>query len=89
MGILLILISVVSLACWIYTLVRLFQAGKTLEGILSICPLVGFIIGWVRARELDHTKVMLIWTVAIILNLILNFAVGSQAQPVLPGPVSG
>jgi hypothetical protein len=79
-SILSIIILLVSLGCWIFTLVKLFQAGKTLEGVLSICPLVGFIIGWVRANELDHKTIMLIWTACIVANIVLNILVRSQAQ---------
>ncbi|HEX8324081.1 MAG TPA: hypothetical protein VF595_09215 [Tepidisphaeraceae bacterium] len=80
-----LLVGLVSLACWIFTLVRLFQAGKTLEGVLGICPLIGFILGWVRAKELDHTKVMLIWTVCVVVSILLNIVIASSgaATPAL------
>ena len=74
---LLILSSIIGLgflACWIIVLVKVFQSGNILMGVLSICPLVAFIYGWVKNDELKIRNVMLVWTVLFIANLFLNFA---------------
>lgn len=72
MIVIVLLFGLASLACWIYTLVRLFQTGNTVLGVCGICPLVGFIAGWVKAQEMDHQKVMMIWTGVVVVNIILN-----------------
>ena len=73
--------SAVSLVCWIMTLVKFFQKGDTLMGILSICPLIGFIMGWVKVKELpNHQNFMLAWTAAIVLNIILSVAGGAMGS---------
>lgn len=69
-----IAIGLVSLACWIYTLVRLFQTGNTVWGICGLCPLIAFIAGWVKKDELDHGTVMSVWSGAVVLNFLLRFA---------------
>jgi nitrate/nitrite transporter NarK len=68
-----ILVGVGSLVCWIFVLVRIFQAGNIGLGILGIiCPLFAFIYGWVKSEELNIRQVMLIWTVLIVVGLIIN-----------------
>ncbi|CAN5362122.1 hypothetical protein BH09PLA1_BH09PLA1_34320 [soil metagenome] len=69
---LVVLIGLCSLACWIIMLVKIFQSGDTLWGVLGLCPLVAFIYGWVKVKELDAQKIMLIWSVCVAANLLLN-----------------
>ena len=73
-----IVISLASIACWIYVEVKVFQSGNILMGILGICPLVAFIYGWVKSSELDIQKVMLAWTVLWIVGIIVNVTIRSQ-----------
>lgn len=40
------------------------------------CPLVGFILGWINVKEWNHQPVMLAWTVATILNLVVQYMGG-------------
>ena len=75
--------GLVSLVCWILTVVKAFQSGKTSNGILSICPLVGFILGWINVKDWNHQPVMLAWTVAILLNIVAQVLAGG-AVPVAP-----
>lgn len=72
-------VGLVSLACWIYTIVVAFQKGSVVLGIVSICPLVGFILGWVKNGEWGHQKVMIVWSICIVINLILNVLVAATA----------
>ncbi len=66
------IIGLVSLGCWIFTIVRAFQAGDTTSGILCICPLIGLIIGWMNHTAWNHTKVMMIWTACVIFNILMQ-----------------
>ena len=68
-----IAIGIASLVCWILVLVKIFQSGDTLWGVLSICPLVGFIYGWVKNKELGVQTIMLVWTACVVVNFILSF----------------
>jgi hypothetical protein len=72
------LLGLGSLVCWILEIVNAFKKEpKPLLGILSIvlCSLGGFIIGWVKAKQWGTTKLMAIWTILFIVQLIVQFAV--------------
>ena len=72
------------LVCFILVLVQMFKRGQLGIGIacivLAFCGigfLVAFILGWIRHREWGLTKVMLVWTVCIILSIV-----GSVLSPI-------
>ncbi len=71
---LLIGIGLGSLACWIITLVRIFQSDNGIvHGIIGIiCSLWAFIYGWMKADEMGNRQVMIIWTILIIAGIALN-----------------
>lgn len=81
MQILAVVLGLVSLACWIMVVVKVFQSGNTLMGVLCICPLVAFIYGWTQSGKLDLQTIMLVWTAIIVINLILTFMMRGQAVP--------
>lgn len=74
-----LLASVASLGCWIWTVVRAFQSGKVVLGVVSLCPLVGFIIGWINVKEWNHQLPMTVWSIAIVVNILLQVAAGVLA----------
>ena len=79
MSILLILILLANIACFIMVLIKLFQDKGALHGILGlICSLYTFIWGWMNAGRLNIRNIMLIWTVIIILQVILNAVFGAS-----------
>ena len=64
-----------SLICFILVLVKMFQNGQTVLGIVCIVccgigGLIAFVYGWIKSGEWGIQKVMLIWTVCIILQII-------------------
>ena len=67
------LAGIVALVCWVIVLIKMFNKSAVL-GIVGIatCGLVAFIWGWAKAGEEKLMKVMLAWTVCIILlkNLV-------------------
>ncbi len=76
LGLLSIPVSLVALVCWIMTIIVAFKKEEgPLFGILCICPLIGLILGWVKNKEWDHQKVMLVWTACVVINIILNIVV--------------
>ena len=90
MPILMILLLVANIACFIIVLIKLFQNEGALKGILGlICSLYTFIWGWMNAGRLNIKNIMIIWTVIIILQIIVNVVFGNAmagqyATPVTP-----
>ena len=79
MQILSLLLSLVTFVLFILVLIKLFQKEGTLKGILGlICAIYTFIWGWMKAKELNITNIMIGWTVAIILTIILNVLAAGQ-----------
>jgi hypothetical protein len=76
--------SLVSLVCFILVLVAMFKNEQTVMGIVCIVTifcgiggLIAFVYGWMKAGEWNLQQVMLAWTGAFVLYLILfgiNFA---------------
>lgn len=76
--------GVASLVCFVMTLVKIFsdkEKNGVLHGILGIvtCGLWAFIWGWVNAGRYSHQKIMVIWTIAVIVGVICNFVFAAQA----------
>jgi Flp pilus assembly protein TadD len=71
-------IFIVSLVILIVVLIKSFKAG-VLKGILGIitCGFFTFIWGWVKHSELQITKLMLLWTVLIILSFVIPMMIGT------------
>jgi len=68
------LAGIVSLICWIMVLIKMFPAEGAVKGILAIiCALYAFIWGWMNASKFNLKNIMLIWTVAILVSVVLNF----------------
>ena len=82
-----IIVSILSYLVWLATLVlaimvliKLFQKEGVLKGILGIiCLLYTFIWGWIKAKELQITNIMIGWTACIVVQIILN-AISSMVQ---------
>lgn len=74
-----IAVVIVSLVCWIKVLIVLFSKAGVGLGILGIiCSLFAFIWGWVKHKEYGLTKVMTVWTIAIVVMIPIN-VMNSQA----------
>lgn len=79
MQILMILLIVANVACAIIVLIKLFQNEGALKGILGlICGLYTYIWGWMNAGRLNLRNIMIIWTIIIILQIIVNVAFGAS-----------
>ena len=79
-------ISIVSLVIFIVVLIKSFKTG-VLKGILGIitCGLFTFIWGWVKHSELQITRLMLLWTVLIILSIAIPMTIGTaQVMKFMP-----
>lgn len=70
------LLSFLGFVMFILVLVKLFKNKGILHGILGIitCGIYPFIWGWVRHRHYELTRYMTIWTLAIVLQFVLQGA---------------
>ena len=85
LGILAMLVGIGCLICFIIVLIKLFQNEGALKGILGlICGLYTFIWGWMNSDRLGIRNIMMIWTLLIIIQLVLNFAFGVAMIPGYP-----
>ena len=82
-GVLTLVTGIGSLVCWIISLVKIFpdkESGGILKGIIGIiCGIYAFCWGWKHNQKHNLKKVMIVWTVCIVLGIILNFAAGAMA----------
>ncbi len=76
--------GIVSLVCWIMVLIKMFEES-VVQGIIGIiCSLWAFIWGWMNVEKNAQKNIMLIWTIAIIVALIVQFAFGASMMPEMP-----
>jgi hypothetical protein len=66
--------AIVSLVCWIMVLLKMFPQEGVLKGILAIiCGLYAFVWGWMNAAKFNLRNIMIIWTIAILVSVLLSF----------------
>ena len=73
--------QIVSLGIFIYMLIKMFKTDGALKGILGIltCGLFTYIWGWIKHKQLALTKVMILWTIMIIVPFVLIPVMGLEA----------
>jgi hypothetical protein len=75
--------TISSIVIWvmgIVVLIKLFQKEGVLKGILGIiCMLYTYIWGWIHVKDEGLKNVMYIWTGLIILGMVLNLVIQSNA----------
>lgn len=78
LSILAMIASLGYLICLIIVLIKQFQNGGVVHGIIGIvtCGLWTFIWGWMNASNLNIKNIMMIWTVLFIICVILNVMSG-------------
>jgi len=78
LSILAMIASVGYLICLIIVLIKQFQNGGVLHGIIGIvtCGLWTFIWGWMNAGTLNIKNIMMIWTLLFIICVTLNIMSG-------------
>ena len=75
------LLSVASLVLFIIVLIKSFKDGGILHGILGIltCGLYTYIWGWLKSKQLQLMKLMLLWTIVWVISLAMPIIVGTSA----------
>lgn len=81
MFILSMLVGLVALVMFIMVLIRQFQDAGAVHGIIGIvtCGIWTFIWGWMNAGRLNIRNLMIIWTICIVVNIVLNIVSGGMA----------
>lgn len=74
LSILALVCSLASFICFIIVLIKQFQDGGALHGIIGIitCGIWTFIWGWMNAGRLNIKNIMMIWSLLIVVCIILN-----------------
>jgi len=85
-GIVALLVSLGCLICFIIVLIKQFQDAGVVHGIIGIitCGIWTFIWGWINSSRLGIRNIMMIWTLLIVVQLVLNFAFGVAMIPGYP-----
>jgi hypothetical protein len=84
-------LGLVALVCWIMEIVAAFKKEeKPLMGILSIvlCSLGGFIIGWINSKKWGIQKIMMIWTIVVVVLIIVQVIYGASLAAAMSGGVT-
>ena len=77
LGILALVVLVGLIICQIIVAIKIFQNDGALKGIIGLlCSLFAFIWGWLHGDRLGVKKIMMIWTVLLILYLIFAMLSG-------------
>ena len=85
------LLSIASLVIFIIVLLKSFKEGGVLHGILGIltCGLYTYIWGWLKSKQLQLTKMMLLWTIVWVVSLAMPLIVGTSALMQAIMPIAG
>jgi len=80
--------QLVSLVIFIVVLIKMFKNDSALKGILGIltCGLFTYIWGWIKHKQLALTKLMILWTITIIVPFALIPLMGLDALMQVAGP---
>ena len=73
------LVSLAIFIIFIIVLIKSFKEGGVLHGILGIitCGLYTYIWGWIKSKELQLMKMMLLWTILWVLSIAIPVFVGT------------
>ncbi len=61
---------IASVVCWIMVLIPIFKQNVGLGILGVICSLFTFVYGWVKVKEFNCQKVMIIWSIALVVAII-------------------
>jgi hypothetical protein len=80
-GTLALIAGVAQLVFWVMTIVRCFQTGKVLQGVISIifCGIGAYIIGWINVKNWNYMNIMIAWTIAWIITAYYSTTIQTPA----------
>lgn len=81
LGILLPVISIVSLVLMIIVLIKQFSKGGVLQGLLGLitCGLWTFIWGWINHRNFNLKTIMMAWSACYVISIGVMAVAGTSA----------
>jgi hypothetical protein len=69
--------NILNLILWIIVLIKMFKKEGALKGILGFfCGIYLFIWGWIKHKQLAMTKLMAVWSLIILLEIVLIPVIG-------------
>jgi hypothetical protein len=70
------LVGLGSLVCFVLVLIKQFQLGSAVHGIIGIvtCGLWTFVWGWINAGKHGLRNLMLGWTALVVIGILLQVA---------------
>jgi tetratricopeptide (TPR) repeat protein len=72
LGIAFLIMQIMSFVFFLMVLIKLFKNEGALKGILGFFfGIYAFIWGWIKHKELDLTKVMVLWSVFTVASIVL------------------
>jgi len=70
------LLAIVGLIMFIVVVINLFKTEGAIKGILGIiCGIYPFIWGWAKHKKLNITRVMILWTLCIVIPPVIGSVV--------------
>jgi len=74
--------SLVSLCCLLYVIFKMFEEEGFLHAFLGFCccQLYAYLWGWLKLDESVKMKVMLTWTLSIIVSAFASFGIQRDLQ---------
>lgn len=86
--------SLVTLVCYVMVVIKMFQNGQTGLGIASLVlffcfgigVLLAFVFGWIKSAEWGIKNVMIAWTAAFLINIVVNVATMMMAPQLIQIP---
>lgn len=84
-----IVLGIVSLVCFILIIVKMFQSDDVILGVVGLVgllacglgALITFVMGWVNSEKYGAQQIMLVWTAAIVINLLISGITVALAPP--------
>jgi len=77
-GILMAVVSLASIVFFVMVLIKQFSKGGVLQGLLGLitCGLWTYIWGWIRHRNFNMTRIMIMWSACYIISAVLSVVAG-------------
>lgn len=86
-GILALVSLIGCVICWIIVVIKIFQNDGALKGILGLlCFLFALIWGWMHGDRLGVKKIVMIWTLLLILYVVFAMLSGGFNYSFSTGP---
>jgi hypothetical protein len=88
-------VGIASLVCFVLVLVQMFKHDQTGLGIACIVlifcgigPLIAFVYGWIKNKEWNLQKIMLIWSACIAVSILVQIILIGVVVSAAPGAAS-